>query len=103
VALLSFGTLIARLIGSTGAAMVLIRLLIRSNQERRHTAHVFVFFIFPVCNIGGSLTPLGNSPLFLGYLKGVDFLWTLQSMLQPTVIASGSRDRRRGRDARERP
>jgi Na+/H+ antiporter NhaD/arsenite permease-like protein len=88
-ALLAFGTMIASLIGSVGASMLLIRPLIQANKNRRHQAHVFVFFIFLVCNIGGSLTPLGNPPLFLGYLKGVDFLWTVETMFRPMLIASG--------------
>lgn len=88
-ALIAFGTLLASLLGTTGAAMVLIRPLIRANQDRRYRTHVFVFFIFLVCNIGGSLTPLGDPPLFLGFLKGVDFLWTLQAMLQPMLLVGG--------------
>jgi Na+/H+ antiporter NhaD/arsenite permease-like protein len=86
--ILGIGTGIASLMGTTGAAMLLIRPLIRANQNRRHTVHVFVFFIFLVANIGGSLTPLGDPPLFLGFLKGVDFFWTTQAMLWPTVAAS---------------
>jgi Na+/H+ antiporter NhaD/arsenite permease-like protein len=74
--LLALGTLAASVIGTTGASMVLIRPLLRANDERRHNVHVVVFFIFLVSNIGGSLTPLGDPPLFLGYLKGVDFFWT---------------------------
>ncbi|WP_375460167.1 sodium:proton antiporter, partial [uncultured Enterovirga sp.] len=69
---LLFGTVLASLIGTTGASMVLIRPLIRANDERRHNVHVVVFFIFLVSNIGGSLTPLGDPPLFLGFLRGVD-------------------------------
>jgi Na+/H+ antiporter NhaD/arsenite permease-like protein len=69
--------------------MVLIRPIIRANQDRRHHIHVFVFFIFLVSNIGGSLTPLGDPPLFLGFLKGVDFLWTLKAMLLPMLFLSG--------------
>jgi len=88
-ALIAFGTLLASLLGTTGAAMVLIRPLIRANQDRRYRTHVFVFFIFLVCNIGGSLTPLGDPPLFLGFLKGIDFLWTLQAMLRPMLLVSG--------------
>ena len=77
-AILATGSLLASLIGTTGAAMVLIRLLLKTNSERRRTAHTVVFFIFLVANIGGSLLPIGDPPLFLGYLKGVDFLWTLR-------------------------
>jgi Na+/H+ antiporter NhaD/arsenite permease-like protein len=88
-ALLAFGTLTASLLGTTGAGMVLIRPVICANQDRHHKTHVFIFFIFLVCNIGGSLTPLGDPPLFLGYLKGVDFLWTVETMFRPMLIASG--------------
>ncbi|HUP00649.1 MAG TPA: sodium:proton antiporter [Gemmatimonadota bacterium] len=75
---LAFGAVLANLIGTTGASMVLIRPLLRTNGERRHVAHTVVFFIFLVSNVGGSLTPLGDPPLFLGYLNGVPFLWTLR-------------------------
>jgi Na+/H+ antiporter NhaD/arsenite permease-like protein len=88
-ALLAFGTLSASFLGTTGASMVLIRPVIRANQNRRYHIHVFVFFIFLVSNIGGSLTPLGDPPLFLGFLKGVDFLWTLETMLLPMLFVSG--------------
>jgi Na+/H+ antiporter NhaD/arsenite permease-like protein len=88
-AILAFGTLSASFLGTTGASMMLIRPIIRANQGRRYHIHVFVFFIFLVSNIGGSLTPLGDPPLFLGFLKGVDFLWTLESMLRPMLLASG--------------
>lgn len=71
------GAVIANLIGTTGASMVLIRPLLRTISERRRTAHIPVFFIFIVSNIGGCLTPIGDPPLFLGYLKGVPFVWTL--------------------------
>lgn len=88
-AILAFGTLSASFLGTTGASLVLIRPIIKANQDRAHNVHVFVFFIFLVSNIGGSLTPLGDPPLFLGYLKGVDFLWTLETMLQPMLLAGG--------------
>ncbi len=74
---LGLGTLLASLIGTTGAAMLLIRPFLDTNKERTLKAHSIVFFIFLVCNIGGSLTPLGDPPLFLGYLMGVPFSWTL--------------------------
>jgi Na+/H+ antiporter NhaD/arsenite permease-like protein len=86
---LAFGTVAASFLGTTGASMLLIRPLIHANRERRHSIHVFIFFIFLVSNIGGSLTPLGDPPLFLGFLKGVDFLWTMTAMLLPMIIASG--------------
>ena len=73
--------------GTTGAAMLLIRPVLRANDNRRHRAHVVVFFIFLVANVGGALTPLGDPPLFLGFLKGVDFFWTTKAMLWPTLTA----------------
>ncbi len=76
--LLLFGAVIANLLGTTGAAMLLIRPLIRSIRERKFHFHIPVFFIFIVCNIGGVLLPIGDPPLFMGYLKGVPFFWTLQ-------------------------
>jgi len=76
--ILATGGVLASLIGTTGAAMVLIRFLLRTNAERKRKVHTVVFFIFIVANIGGSLLPIGDPPLFLGYLMGVDFLWTLR-------------------------
>jgi Na+/H+ antiporter NhaD/arsenite permease-like protein len=76
-AFLAVGGALASLIGTTGAAMVLIRPLLETNRERKHVAHTVVMFIFIVCNCGGCLLPLGDPPLFLGYLQGVPFLWTL--------------------------
>jgi Na+/H+ antiporter NhaD/arsenite permease-like protein len=77
-AFLAGGALFASLIGTTGASMLLIRPLLQTNSERRHVVHTVVFFIFLVSNVGGSLTPLGDPPLFLGYLQGVPFTWTLR-------------------------
>jgi Na+/H+ antiporter NhaD/arsenite permease-like protein len=77
-AFLLAGAVLASLIGTTGASMLLIRPLLQTNRERRHVAHTVVFFIFLVSNVGGCLTPLGDPPLFLGYLQGVPFLWTLR-------------------------
>ena len=77
-ALLGVGALLANVIGTTGASVVLIRPLLRANQKRERKAHLVVFFIFIVSNCGGLLTPLGDPPLFLGFLKGVPFEWTLQ-------------------------
>ena len=74
---LAFGTAIASVVGTTGASMLLIRPVLRTNHERKHKVHVVVFFIFLVSNIGGSLLPIGDPPLFLGYLRGVPFFWTL--------------------------
>jgi Na+/H+ antiporter NhaD/arsenite permease-like protein len=75
---LAAGAVLANLIGTTGASMLLIRPLLRANQHRARVSHVFVFFIFVVSNIGGCLTPLGDPPLFLGYLEGVPFTWTMR-------------------------
>jgi Na+/H+ antiporter NhaD/arsenite permease-like protein len=66
--------------------MLMIRPLIRANDNRKHVAHVIVFFIFLVSNAGGSLTPLGDPPLFLGFLRGVDFFWTTRHLLEPTLF-----------------
>ena len=84
--LLALGAGLASLIGTTGAAMVLVRPLVRANAGRPHNAHVLVFFIFLAANIGGALTPLGDPPLFLGFLRGVDFFWTLRNLWQPTLF-----------------
>jgi Na+/H+ antiporter NhaD/arsenite permease-like protein len=78
--LLALGTVLASFMGTTGASMLLIRPLIRANDNRKHVVHVVVFFIFLVANAGGSLTPLGDPPLFLGFLKGVDFFWTVKHL-----------------------
>ena len=78
VILLAIGTFLASWIGTTGAAMVMIRPVLRANSWRKNKTHVVVFFIFLVANMGGCLTPLGDPPLFLGFLRGVPFFWTLQ-------------------------
>ncbi|MDO4997653.1 MAG: sodium:proton antiporter [Neisseria sp.] len=87
-AILAIGTVLASIMGTTGAAMLMIRPLLKANDNRKHRVHVVVFFIFLVANIGGGLTPLGDPPLFLGFLKGVDFMWTVQHMLPPVLISS---------------
>ncbi len=84
--ILAVGTVLASWMGTTGAAMLLIRPLLRANAHRRYKVHSVVFFIFLVANIGGSLTPLGDPPLFLGFLKGVSFFWTTTHMFVKTVI-----------------
>ncbi|AMP13800.1 sodium:proton antiporter [Collimonas pratensis] len=84
--LLAIGTLLASLMGTTGASMLLIRPLIRANDNRKHVVHIVVFFIFLVANAGGALTPLGDPPLFLGFLKGVDFSWTLKNIFGETLF-----------------
>jgi Na+/H+ antiporter NhaD/arsenite permease-like protein len=85
-ALLALGTLLASFIGTTGASMVMIRPVIRANDDRPHNVHVVVFFIFLVSNIGGALTPLGDPPLFLGFLNGIDFFWTTQHLFGETLF-----------------
>lgn len=80
VILLGIGTILASWIGTTGAAMLLIRPVLRANKWRKNKTHIVVFFIFLVANIGGCLTPLGDPPLFLGYLRGVPFFWTLEHL-----------------------
>jgi Na+/H+ antiporter NhaD/arsenite permease-like protein len=86
LALILVGTFFASWMGTTGAAMLLIRPIIRANAKRQHKVHTIVFFIFLVANIGGSLTPLGDPPLFLGFLKGVSFFWTTSAMLKPMLF-----------------
>ena len=88
--ILAIGAVAASFMGTTGASMLLIRPLIRANDNRKHTIHVFVFFIFIVSNAGGSLTPLGDPPLFLGFLKGVDFFWTVKHIFPETLFMVGS-------------
>jgi Na+/H+ antiporter NhaD/arsenite permease-like protein len=90
VVLLGSGAVLASLMGTTGASMLLIRPLIRANDNRRHNVHVVVFFIFIVSNAGGSLTPLGDPPLFLGFLKGVEFFWTVKFLFPETLFLVGS-------------
>ena len=88
-ALLALGTALASVVGTTGAAMILIRPLLRANAARLHNVHVVVFFIFLVANIGGALSPLGDPPLFIGFLHGVDFFWTATHLWRPTLLAAG--------------
>jgi Na+/H+ antiporter NhaD/arsenite permease-like protein len=88
-AMLALGTLAASFIGTTGAAMVMIRPLIRANRQRRRVAHIFVFFILLVANCGGALTPLGDPPLFLGHLAGVPFFWPLVHLWAPAALVCG--------------
>lgn len=88
--ILAIGAMAASLMGTTGASMLLIRPLIRANDNRTHKTHVFVFFIFIVSNVGGSLTPLGDPPLFLGFLKGIDFFWTVKHIFPATLFVTGT-------------
>ena len=87
VGILACGAVLASVIGTTGASMLLIRPLLRANEVRQRKAHVVVFFIFLVSNIGGLLTPLGDPPLFLGFLRGVPFFWTLHLIPEWAAIS----------------
>jgi len=89
-AILAIGALLASFMGTTGASMLMIRPLIRANDNRVHKVHLVVFFIFIVSNAGGSLTPLGDPPLFLGFLKGVDFFWTVKHLFPETLFLIGT-------------
>jgi len=84
--LLALGAALASLMGTTGAAMLLIRPLLSANEHRRHKVHTVVFFILLVGNVGGALSPLGDPPLFIGFLKGVDFFWTTRALALPTLF-----------------
>ena len=86
--LLGIGAVLASIIGTTGASVLLIRPLLRANKSRVAKAHIVVFFIFIVSNCGGLLTPLGDPPLFLGFLKGVPFLWTLEQLWLPWLLVN---------------
>ncbi len=86
--ILLIGTAMASLVGTTGAAMILVRPLIRANAARKNNVHVVVFFIFLVANIGGALSPLGDPPLFVGFLRGVDFFWTTTHLAYQTALVA---------------
>lgn len=88
-AILALGTIIASVVGTTGAAMILVRPLIRANLSRPHNVHVLIFFIILAANVGGALSPLGDPPLFVGFLRGVDFFWTTQHLWLQTAIVAG--------------
>ncbi|MEO6410058.1 MAG: sodium:proton antiporter [Burkholderiaceae bacterium] len=88
--LLAIGAVLASFMGTTGASMLMIRPLIRANDDRSSTAHVIVFFIFIVSNAAGSLTPLGDPPLFLGFLQGIDFFWTARHLFPETLFLVGT-------------
>jgi Na+/H+ antiporter NhaD/arsenite permease-like protein len=89
-ALLAIGAVLASVIGTTGASVLLVRPLLRANQSRVAKAHIVVFFIFVVSNCGGLLTPLGDPPLFLGFLKGVPFLWTLEQLWPQWLLVNSA-------------
>lgn len=84
--LLLIGTILAGWIGTTGASMLLIRPLLHMNKGRTSITHIVIFFIFLVSNVGGSATPMGDPPLFLGFLNGVDFSWTLDYLMPETIM-----------------
>ena len=88
-AILALGTVLASIMGTTGASMLLIRPVLRANAFRQSKTHIFVFFIFLVSNIGGSLTPIGDPPLYLGFLAGISFFWPTQYLLAPFVLCAG--------------
>jgi Na+/H+ antiporter NhaD/arsenite permease-like protein len=108
--LLAVGAALASLVGTTGASMLLLPPLLRANESRRRKVHIVVFFIFIVSNGGGMLTPLGDPPLYLGFLRGVPFLWTLR-LLGPWALVNGALllifnlldQHVQGREERERP
>ena len=87
--ILALGTIIASVVGTTGAAMILVRPLIRANLTRPHNVHVLIFFIILAANVGGALSPLGDPPLFVGFLRGVDFFWTTRNIWLQTAIVAG--------------
>ncbi len=86
--ILAIGTFFASVVGTTGASMILIRPILRANARRRFNIHVVIFFIFLVSNIGGALSPLGDPPLFIGFLRGVDFFWTTIHLAAPTFFTA---------------
>lgn len=86
--ILAIGTFFASVVGTTGASMILIRPILRANARRPFNIHVVIFFIFLVSNIGGALSPLGDPPLFIGFLRGVDFFWTTIHLAAPTFFAA---------------
>ncbi len=86
--ILLIGTILASWMGTTGAAMLLIRPILRANEWRSTKKHIVIFFIFLVANVGGSLTPLGDPPLFLGFLQGVDFFWTTTNLFWEMTFVS---------------
>jgi Na+/H+ antiporter NhaD/arsenite permease-like protein len=85
---LAGGTMLASVMGTTGASVLLIRPLLRANDDRRVNMHVVIFFIFLVSNVGGALSPLGDPPLYIGFLKGVDFFWPAEHLWQETLLVA---------------
>jgi Na+/H+ antiporter NhaD/arsenite permease-like protein len=104
--MLGLGTAMASVVGTTGAAMILIRPLLRANAGRQRDVHVVLFFILLVANIGGALSPLGDPPLFVGFLRGIDFFWPARHLWLQTAITaslSGSRAAMGAIPARRKP
>jgi Na+/H+ antiporter NhaD/arsenite permease-like protein len=87
--ILLFGALFSNLVGTSGASVILIRPFLKLNHNRSHRVHQVIFFIFAVSNVGGMLTPLGDPPLFMGFLKGVDFFWTGINLWLPYIVTLG--------------
>jgi Na+/H+ antiporter NhaD/arsenite permease-like protein len=87
-ATLGIGTILAGFMGTTGASMLLIRPILTANENRRYKVHIFVFLIFLVSNVGGALSPLGDPPLFLGFLRGIEFFWPTIHLLLPTAVVA---------------
>lgn len=87
---LAFAGLCSNILGTTGASLLFLRPFLRINRHRRYRVPLVIFFILIVANVGGCLTPLGDPPLFMGYLKGVDFLWSLQNLWKPCFFVMGS-------------
>jgi len=85
--ILFLGAIFSNLVGTAGASMILIRPFLKLNHHRSNRTHQVIFFIFAVSNMGGVLTPLGDPPLFMGFLKGVDFFWTFHQLLPPYLVA----------------
>lgn len=88
VCILAAGIGLSNIVGTTGASMILIRPLLTLNKNREFKTHIVIFFIFIVANIGGCLTPIGDPPLFLGYLEGIPFFWSVQNLFLPLVFIS---------------
>src|SRR5262249_6727246 len=87
-AILAFGTVIASIVGTPGAPLILSGPLWRVIPAGLHNAHAVIFFIFLAANIGGALSPLGNPPLFVGFLHGVDFFWTATHLWRQTALTA---------------
>jgi Na+/H+ antiporter NhaD/arsenite permease-like protein len=87
-AIMALGTVLASIVGTTGAAMILVRPLLRANSARLHNVPVVIFFMFLAANIGGALSPFGDPPLFADFLRGVDFIWTTTYLWRQTALTA---------------